>query len=43
VNGATWTGNGKWNGGYSFDGNDDYINIPNNASLNTTNNEITIL
>ena len=23
--GVTWTGNGKWNGGYQFDGVNDYI------------------
>ena len=24
--GVTWTGNGRWNGGYIFDGVNDYIN-----------------
>jgi hypothetical protein len=34
VNGATWTGNGKRNGGYQFDGINDYVNIGNNNIFN---------
>ncbi|HBB04001.1 TPA: hypothetical protein DCZ39_03845 [Patescibacteria group bacterium] len=25
MGGITWTGNGKWNGGYQFDGINDYV------------------
>lgn len=34
VNGATFNSSGKLNGAYDFDGNDDWINIGNKASLN---------
>lgn len=36
VNGATWTGNGKQGGAYTFDGINDYINIANVPSINVT-------
>jgi hypothetical protein len=38
ANGATWTGNGKQNGGYYFDGVNDYINLGTTSSLNPTTN-----
>ncbi|MDO8460700.1 MAG: LamG-like jellyroll fold domain-containing protein [Nanoarchaeota archaeon] len=36
VNGSTWNSSGKLNGGYSFDGVNDYIDAGNGASLNIT-------
>ena len=35
-NGATWTGNGIYNGAYAFDGSNDHISINDQNLLNTT-------
>ena len=40
INGATWT-TGKIDGALSFDGSNDYVNVPNNSALNITG-DITI-
>lgn len=37
-NGISWTGNGRRNGGYTFDGIDDTIDISDNSILDTTTN-----
>lgn len=42
INGATYTSSGKINGAYSFDGNNDYIYIENNSSLEFGNGNFTI-
>ncbi len=34
-NGATWTSSGRYDGAFSFDGVNDYINVPNSESLKT--------
>ena len=37
-NGAAWTGNGKRNGAYNFDGIDDYVSVPDSTRFTLTNN-----
>jgi hypothetical protein len=41
INGATWT-TGKYSGGLDFDGIDDFVSIPNSASLDITGNQLTL-
>lgn len=42
INGATWNTTGSNGASLSFDGSNDYVNVPTNATLNITNN-ITII
>ncbi|MFC1691007.1 LamG-like jellyroll fold domain-containing protein [Nanoarchaeota archaeon] len=39
INGATWTSSGYTGGGYDFDGTEDYIEIPNDASIDFSNTD----
>lgn len=36
INGPIWTTSGKYGGALTFDGTDDYVNIPDSGSLNIT-------
>ena len=40
--GVTWTGNGKWSGGYSFDGINDSISILDNINNRPGTGDLTI-
>ncbi|MCK4624993.1 MAG: hypothetical protein KAV00_06770, partial [Phycisphaerae bacterium] len=42
IHGATWT-KGRVGGGLRFDGVDDYVEVPKSASLNSANEEVTLM
>src|SRR3989344_6153082 len=43
LNGATANTSGKYNGGITFDGVDDYVQVPSSSALNITGNQVTLM
>ncbi len=42
VNGAGWTAGGRFGGALALDGQNDYVNVPNSASINISGIQLTI-